>query len=169
MLETPRLSLSIITADDFDAVFQTLNDEHTCGIISFLQWPLTNDQVERWVGKAVTGNITGSEYLFLAKQDGEPAGCIGIHIESDSRAEIGYWVSKDMQGQGIASEMLVAVASYGLEELQLDEIYATTAKGNPASDAVLMKNGFIPSGNVDVPLMDGSIRPSNLFVLKRTP
>ena len=168
MLETPRLHLSIITADDFDAVFHTLNDEHTCEIISFLQWPLTRDQVERWVAKAVTGGITGSEYLFIARHEDTPAGCVGLHLEGDNRAEVGYWVSKDFQGQGIASEMLIAVASYGFEELQLDEIYATTAKDNPASDAVLMKNGFIPSGNIDVPLMDGSIRPSNLFVLKRT-
>ncbi len=168
MLESARLHLSLITADDFDAVFHTLNDEHTCEIISFLKWPLTDKQVQWWCAKAVTGAVTGSEYLFIARHEGQPAGCIGLHLEDNDRAEVGYWVSKDMQGQGFASEMLISVASFGLEELQLDEIYATTAKDNPASDAVLMKNGFIPKGSTDVFLPDDSIRPSNLFVLKRT-
>lgn len=169
MLETPRLHLSIITADDVDAVFHTLNDQYTCEIISFLKWPLTNEQAQWWCAKAVTGAVTGSEYLFIATFEGAPAGCIGLHLEEDGRAEIGYWVAKSLQGQGIASEMLIAVTAFGLEELKLNEIYATTAKGNPASDAVLMKNGFIPSGNKDVILPDGSLRPSNMFVLKRAP
>ncbi|MBL4805611.1 MAG: GNAT family N-acetyltransferase [Alphaproteobacteria bacterium] len=169
MLETPRLQLSIITTDDVDAVFQTLNDQHTCEIISFLKWPLTREQAEWWCAKAVTGEVTGSEYLFIARLDDKPVGCVGLHIEDDNCAEIGYWVEKDMQGQGIATEMLVAVAAFGLEQLKLNEIYATTAKGNPASDAVLMKNGFVPSGSKDVPLPDGALRPSSMFVLKRAP
>ncbi len=166
MLDTRRLHLSIITADDFDDVYHTLNNQRTCEIISFLNWPLSDEQVQWWCDKAVTGFERETEFLFIARQDEKPAGCIGLHLENDKQAEVGYWVSADMQGQGIATEMLQAVTAYGFEALNLKQIYATTALDNPPSDTVLTKSRFGRSGQKDVELPDGTFRPSNLFMLK---
>lgn len=166
MLDTRRLHLSIITTDDFDDVYRTLNDQQTCEIISFLSWPLAKEQVESWCEKAIRGFERETEFLFIARQNGKAAGCIGLHLENDKQAEIGYWVSPDMRRQGIASEMLQAVTAYGFDTLDLKQIYATTALDNPPSSAVLIKGGFTRTGQKNVELPDGTFRPSNLFMLK---
>ncbi len=162
-LETKRLRFSIITQNDFENVHKTLNNRNTCDAISFLSWPLTDDQVQNWCDKAIQGEQNSVEYLFIAHHNDAPVGCIGLHLEEEKLAETGYWVATDSQGQGIATEMLQGVLEFSFYTLGLENIYATTAYGNEASDMVLLKNGFVETGTKDVEMPDGSMRPSKLF------
>ncbi|MCB1721338.1 MAG: GNAT family N-acetyltransferase [Rhodospirillales bacterium] len=165
-----HLDFSLISNADFDDLYKTMNDRQTCEIISFLHWPLTKEQVQNWIDKSETAQKQNNGYFFIARNnDNKPAGCISLHLEQkNSVAEIGYWVAPDFQGQGIATEMLATIIEFGFKTLALEELFATTAHGNAASENVLRKNGFIESGAKDVPLPDGTLRPSKLFVKKRT-
>ncbi|MFT4245759.1 MAG: GNAT family N-acetyltransferase [Micrococcaceae bacterium] len=55
---------------------------------------------------------------------------------------IGYWVSEEHLGQGIASKAVKLVKCIVFKELKLHRIQAGTLPNNLASQKVLIKNGF---------------------------
>lgn len=61
-------------------------------------------------------------------------------------ASIGYWVSQERNGQGIASAAVAAAKGLAFDELGLHRIQAETLVDNEASQRVLLKNGFVKYG-----------------------
>ncbi len=170
MFSTALLTYSIITANDVDDVFITMNNQQTAEAVSFLHWPMTRKQAENWCQKSAQGFQNKSDYMFLAHDNDTPAGYIGLHSQNDKPecAEIGYWVSETYKGQGLATEMAQGIVDFAFNDLGFEELFSTTAQDNPASEKVLTKAGFVESGTKDVPLPDGSMRSSRLFKLQKS-
>ena len=61
-------------------------------------------------------------------------------------ASIGYWVSQERNGEGIASAAVAAAKRVAFEELGLHRIQGETLVDNRASQRVLLKNGFAQYG-----------------------
>jgi ribosomal-protein-alanine N-acetyltransferase len=61
-------------------------------------------------------------------------------------ASVGYWVSPDRQGRGLASAALAEAAELAFGELALHRLQAETLLHNTASQQVLLRNGFRPYG-----------------------
>lgn len=62
----------------------------------------------------------------------------------DNTGEVGYVLQAGSRGQGIMTEALELVVSFGFEALGLDRIVAHTSHGNERSIAVLRRVGFDP-------------------------
>jgi [ribosomal protein S5]-alanine N-acetyltransferase len=60
----------------------------------------------------------------------------------NNKADIGYWIGKQYQGKGIATECIKLVVNYGFDALKLEEILAYVFPDNNSSIRVLKKNGF---------------------------
>ena len=60
----------------------------------------------------------------------------------NKKANIGYWIGKQYQGKGIATECVNLVVNYAFDELKLKEISAYIFPDNNSSIRVLEKNGF---------------------------
>jgi [ribosomal protein S5]-alanine N-acetyltransferase len=63
-------------------------------------------------------------------------------------AEIGYDLSREYWGQGIMTEILQKVISFGFEQMALNRIEASFAPENVGSRRVLEKNGFAYEGTL---------------------
>ena len=61
-------------------------------------------------------------------------------------ASIGYWVSQERNGEGIASAAVAAAKRVAFKELGLHRIQGETLVHNRASQRVLLKNGFTQYG-----------------------
>jgi ribosomal-protein-alanine N-acetyltransferase len=61
-------------------------------------------------------------------------------------ASIGYWISRDRNGQGFASAAVAAAKRVAAEQLGLHRLQAETLVDNEASQRVLVKNGFVQYG-----------------------
>lgn len=61
-------------------------------------------------------------------------------------ASIGYWVSQERNGEGIASAAVAAAKTVAAGELGLHRIQAETLLDNTASQRVLLRNGFVRYG-----------------------
>jgi ribosomal-protein-alanine N-acetyltransferase len=61
-------------------------------------------------------------------------------------ASIGYWVSRDRNGEGFASAAVAAAKRIASERLRLHRLQAETLVDNEASQRVLIKNGFVQYG-----------------------
>ena len=80
--------------------------------------------------------------------DDKYVGNMGLHDinRNNSSAMIGYWLAEDAQGQGIMTDCVRALSSYGFNELDLNRIYILCASGNTKSRAIPERLGYIQEG-----------------------
>ena len=64
----------------------------------------------------------------------------------DYRAEIGYMLLPEFQGNGYITETVTRLIAFGFNELQLNSIEAVIAPDNIASQRVVLKNNFEQEG-----------------------
>ena len=57
-------------------------------------------------------------------------------------ASVGYWVSEDRNGRGIATAAVASIVTVGFTELGLHRVQGETLPHNTASQRVLERNGF---------------------------
>lgn len=67
-------------------------------------------------------------------------------INADGSAEIGYGIEKNFQNCGYATEAVNAVVKWALNQNGITKIIAQTDYENIATQKVLEKCGFIPTG-----------------------
>ena len=65
-----------------------------------------------------------------------------------SNPEIGYGILPEYQGQGYASEAVQAAVIRAFQDPMVSAVEAETDPGNTASQRVLQKCGFIPTGTI---------------------
>lgn len=88
-------------------------------------------------------------WLCAITSDGVVVGGISLTFGSDvySRsAELGYWVTREYWGQGIATEAVRQICGQAFRETGVLRIEAEVFADNPGSIRVLEKNQFIREG-----------------------
>ena len=85
-------------------------------------------------------------FHVLVGEDGTVLGRFNLYDLEDGTAELGYRVAQHVAGRGVATAAVrelcrVAVARYGLRTLR-----AAATQDNVASQKVLVKAGFVPTG-----------------------
>jgi [ribosomal protein S5]-alanine N-acetyltransferase len=151
VLSTPRFHLRRIQRGDAAAFFQIKSDpEVTC---SYGREPHHSLQdTEAWLPRLEDSysQREGFVWAITFKTRDFPIGsCNYWHLDPESRcAEIGYELNRAAWGQGIMSEVLPTVISYGFTELGLNRIEATPLAKNGRSINVLVKLGFTHEGTL---------------------
>lgn len=69
-------------------------------------------------------------------------------LPKNGQPEIGYGISPEFQGQGYATEAVRAACRWALAQPGVATVEAETEPANAASQAVLRKVGFVPTGTV---------------------
>lgn len=150
-LETERLLLRRITADDADEILELRGNAET---MKFIPRPLATCKEDaldhvNMINEKIENN-TGINWAITLKGNPKLLGIIGHYrIQPENyRAEIGYMILPEFQGKGIISESLQAVIAYGFDEMKLHSIEAIIDPGNTASESVLIKNGFVKEAHI---------------------
>jgi RimJ/RimL family protein N-acetyltransferase len=60
-----------------------------------------------------------------------------------ARAEVGYWLAREARGHGHATRAVRLICEWGFAALRLERISLVAATGNPASQHVAERAGFI--------------------------
>jgi len=81
---------------------------------------------------------------LLVECNGRVEGVVNLHTINWDRsiAHLGYWLSSDAQGLGIATEAVRWVSAYALENLKLDYLDISTREDNPKSQRVAERAGY---------------------------
>jgi ribosomal-protein-alanine N-acetyltransferase len=66
----------------------------------------------------------------------------GITRGAFQSCSMGYWLSEDQTGKGLATEAVRAAVAFAYSELKLHRVQAETLVANVASQAVLRRTGF---------------------------
>jgi RimJ/RimL family protein N-acetyltransferase len=60
-----------------------------------------------------------------------------------ARGEVGYWLAEPARGQGHATRAVRLICAWGFSALRLERIDLMAATGNPASQHVAERTGFV--------------------------
>lgn len=69
-------------------------------------------------------------------------GCVGVQMDGNGSAELGYWVAPDARGRRVATRASRLLATWAFDVLQAPVLRLTAAVDNPASNAVARRVGF---------------------------
>ena len=145
LIETPRLYMREFTLDDEQAVFDFNSD--------FEVTRYTGDKVMTCLedAKEVIQNIWLAEYekygyaryALIHKEDNKMIGFCGVKfVPDDGYPDIGYRLTSDYWGQGLATEAVKATLDYARNQLGLTKVFGEVVVDNIASSKVLLKCGM---------------------------
>ena len=89
------------------------------------------------------------ECAFAIEYGDEAVGGVGFLVGRDiarMSAEMGYWLSEDFWGRGIATRAVTAMSEWAFDNYKLTRVFAMAFAHNAASIRVLEKSGFEREG-----------------------
>ncbi|NIA24027.1 MAG: GNAT family N-acetyltransferase, partial [Gammaproteobacteria bacterium] len=105
--------------------------------------PYTIADAEDWITRC--SQEEDPQFNFAVVVDSTVVGGIGAHLltgEQKHVANVGYWLTPDVWGRGIATDALHGFTRYLFDTLDVRRLYATVFGWNRASARVLEKCGF---------------------------
>ncbi len=79
--------------------------------------------------------------------EGDLQGVVGIHLR-DQKGEVGYWLHRDAQSQGLATRSCRALIDYAFEYRRLHRVVIRAAPDNERSCAIPRRLGFTREGRL---------------------
>lgn len=144
ILETERLFLRELTADDFDALYEVLADSD---IMQHYPYTFDESRVRNWINKSIERyEIFGfGLWAVCLKETGEMIGDCGLTMQNINgmiKPEIGYHINKRYQRRGYAKEAARACRDWAFENTPFNFLYSYMKKTNVASIATALANGM---------------------------
>lgn len=145
-LETERLSLKPINETHVEDILRIRSNEITNRYVKRNR-PKDNFDALQFILMIKERTINKESFYFGISFKNQPnligTICLYNFTEDRKTAEVGYELLPDFHHQGMMSEALKAVVTYGQNNLNLYEIVAKTNKFNENSKGLLLKNGFV--------------------------
>lgn len=151
-LESPRLQLRPMRADDVDALLEIFTDPKV--MASFGGDLFTPAQMEGWLNRNLEHQAQFGYGLFsvIRKADDQLIGDCGLEqmtLDGEPAAELGYDFRSDVWGQGYATEAACAVRDYAVGVLHLPRLISLIRVGNLASRRVAERVGMHLAAEVE--------------------
>ena len=137
-----RLTYRPIEPSDGQDVFNACKEWEVVKFTASIPHPYPPGEEVAFIEKAQKSWADGSFLLFVARRidDGAYVGQVSLTLGDDRReAELGYLVCLPEWGRGYASEMALAICTYGFEAVGLDRIFARVSPANTASNKIMPK------------------------------
>jgi RimJ/RimL family protein N-acetyltransferase len=110
--------------------------------------PYAESDARRFV-ELVSRQDGAREHTFAIELPGEGLiGCLGFHKAATGPVEFGYWVGQPYWGRGYATEAAAGALHWAAADWGRLAISSGHFAGNTASANVLIKSGFLYTGQV---------------------
>lgn len=128
-----------------------LTDRNRAYLREWLPWidaTKTVDDTKSFIRASMEQYGRGDGFNAAIRHKGAVAGCIGYHkVDRANRAtSLGYWVSADLQGRGLATAATRALVDHAIRGLGLNRVEIRCGTGNAKSRRVPEKLGFTLEG-----------------------
>ncbi|WP_430786588.1 GNAT family N-acetyltransferase [Virgibacillus flavescens] len=149
IIETSRLTLRKVTTQDAEDMLAYLSDPAVVkhmGLEAFQNIEDAYEEIE-WY-HSIHKEGTGIRWGITLRDSGRMIGSCGfLNMHSKHyRTEVGFELSKEHWGKGIAGEALEAVIRFGFQHFQLERIEALIEPDNLPSYKLVERHGFIREG-----------------------
>jgi len=145
-----NLYLRILEERHSPAVF-ALVDRERATLREWLPWvdvTKSEDDTLAFIRRSLEQFSTNGGFAAGIWEQERFAGTIGLHkIDWLNRhGEIGYWLGREFQGRGIATQACLAVTRHALAEMQLNRLEIRCATANQRSKAIPRRLGYTYEG-----------------------
>ncbi len=131
---------------DAEAVFRACQDPEIHEWVG-TPWPYERHHAESFVSGRFGGWSDGSAPLAIVDAETDTVlGAITVHAPVEVRASVGYWLTAEARGRGVATRALRLISRWALEELPIARLQLYTLVGNDRSGAVAERAGFSREG-----------------------
>lgn len=149
-LETTRLALRPLSLADAPSLQGAAGAREVADTMISIPHPYPDGEAEQYIQRQIQNFKAGHSVSFVIERKSEQAFCGVIEIRDiereHSQAELSFWLTAQVWGQGYMSEALKPMLRFGFKDLDLNRLYAYHMVRNPSSGKVLQKNGFIQEG-----------------------
>lgn len=107
----------------------------------------SDTDAQDWLATHEAGFASRNDFCFaIDHQSFGLVGSVGAHRRDGFFLELGYWLSPDFWGRGIATQAVAMLLKWLEDELEERAFLSSYFTDNHASGSVLRKSGFLPSG-----------------------
>jgi RimJ/RimL family protein N-acetyltransferase len=153
---------------DLEALTAACQDAEIARWLPMVPSPYSEEDGRAYLEQARLNWELGDAYNFaVVDESGRLLGSIAIRLLRFSVGHIGYWMSAEARGRGIATRALKALCRWAVDDLRLGRLELAADPDNHASQRVAAKAGFQREGVMRSALeyRDGSRRDSVFFSL----
>jgi len=145
-----RTQLLPISRRDVQRLYDAV-DENRMHLRRFMGWldsTRSSADIAAFQARVTANELAGSQVARLVEHDGQAAGVISLNqIDPyNRRAELGYWISRHLEGHGLCRRACVALMEYAFLELDLNRLSLAAAVENRRSRALAERLGFTLEG-----------------------
>jgi len=147
-LETPRLRLRPAKAADAPRIASLINDPDVARMSTRIPHPYSLRDAEDFLACC---EAQDEKVFAIDHHEDGLVGVIGFHPSKDGAVigpEVGYWLGKPYWGRGLATEATRGALAWAEREWGKRCVISGHFTDNPASGAVLVKAGFLYTGEV---------------------
>jgi ribosomal-protein-serine acetyltransferase len=145
-----KIRIELIEEKHAQSIFDMVNANrnHLRQWLPFVDRMQSVDFAKNFVNGTIQRNKDGSEYAFVIYNDEKMVGRIGVYkIDNhNSIGEIGYWIVKDSQGNGIVMKSCAGLIDFCFNDLKLNRIEIKCGTENLKSKTIPEKLNFTKEG-----------------------
>lgn len=145
-----EIFIEAIKLSDTDIIFGTIHRDrkYLRTWLPFVDQTRTREDTSRYISSLLSEPEIGKNRIYTIWANHEFAGLAGFKdIDPvNHKAEIGYWLAKNMQGKGIMTRTVRKLIDYGFRNLELNRIQIKVAQENLKSIAIPVRLGLVKEG-----------------------
>ena len=165
-IRTDRLILRQPVTGDVATITRLCGDYAVTSMTTRMPHPYAEADARQFVELVGRQNLS-RERTFVIEHEGDGLiGCIGFHKAGEAPLEFGYWIGQPYWGQGYATEAAAGALHWASQDWGKRAIASGHFADNPASANVLIKSGFLYTGEVQRRhcRARGAIAPTRMMV-----
>lgn len=143
-----RLRLRRPAAKDVRAITRLAADYAISSMTTRMPFPYAENDAQAFVQLVGRQDRQRESTFVIEHPDEGVVGALGFHLPSAQPLEMGYWIGKPFWGRGYASEAADAALSWLKTDWRRRMVVAGHFADNAASARVLIKTGFLYTGEV---------------------
>lgn len=146
VLETPRLRLRPLRTSDARRIADLCSDFEVARTTARIPHPYGLRDVEDFLALAAAQDPARDVNFALDHPVEGLVGLLGFFGVPAPATEIGYWLGRPYWGAGLMTEAVTAALAWAARDWGRTHVRAWRLDENPASDSVLVKSGFLYTG-----------------------
>lgn len=147
-IDTRRLTLRAPEMSDAPRLAALMNDYDIAKMTSRVPHPYRQADAEAFVARCEGSDPRTDRNFLIDLEDEGVVGGLGFFTPEHGRLEVGYWLGRSWWGRGLATEALQGALAWAGRDWRKRYVVAGHFADTPASGQVLVKAGFLYTGEV---------------------
>jgi len=149
VVATERLILRGPVKTDAVALAHLLNDINVAAMTCQIPHPYGLEDADAWLDGASRCEFRDEAQFMIEHRNFGVVGGLGFMKGDGRRPELGYWIGRPFWNRGYATEAVRGAMKWARRDWRRSVVVAGHFADNPASGQVLVKAGFLYTGDVE--------------------